>query len=106
VSRLKQIGLGMGTRERLKARIAALEEHRRQQQPPTETVSLFFVSRSGSLDVCNIATGPGGFICHRLAGESIEDFKRRADIEVLATRPKLPIVGLIFRREEGHDDAV
>jgi hypothetical protein len=92
-------GIGMTLKD-WKRRIAALEEHRRHQRPATEVVyHLMFVDREGGREWCNIATGPGDFICHRHANESLEEFRARADIEVLALKPRAP-VGLVFGREE------
>jgi hypothetical protein len=88
------------TREKFKARLAVLEEHRRFQQPPTETMCLFFVDRCGSRFWCNIARGPSNFICRRLADESLEEFQERACEACLDTKPKVPIAGLIFSHEE------
>jgi hypothetical protein len=87
------------TRKQFRDRLAILEEHRRHQQPAAEVVyHLMFVDKEGGREWCNIATGPGDFICHRHANESLENFRARADIEVLALRPRAP-VGLVFRRE-------
>jgi hypothetical protein len=88
------------TRKEFRGRLAVLEEHRRHQQPATEVLyHIHFVDVGRRFDP-TIAEGPAGFICRRHADETVEDFLDRADIEVLALKPRVPIAGLVFRREE------
>jgi hypothetical protein len=86
------------TRKQFRDRLSVLEEHRRQQQPATETFQIHFVERDGSFNP-TICEGPNGFFLSRLPEESVDEFRLRADIEVLATKPKGP-AGLVFRRKE------
>ena len=94
------------TREQLRQRIAALEEYRRRRQPPSETFCIFFVDNNGNRDHCNVASGPGGFICRREPDEEIEVFQVRAQMEVLATKPKVPVAGLIFSKVEANNTSI
>jgi hypothetical protein len=92
------------TRERTKARLKELEEFYSWQQPPSSTVSIFFVDRDGSRQGCDIAHGPRDFVCRRLPDESLEAFHARAEAEVLArsfNAPSIPI-GLVFSQEQGY----
>jgi hypothetical protein len=91
-------GSGM-THKDLRRRIEILEETAKLQRGPTETLHLVFVDRNGREQDADIALGPADFICRRLADESLEDFKARADAEVLAAKFRVPIAGLIFRKE-------
>jgi hypothetical protein len=87
------------TRRQFRDRLAVLEEHRRHRRPASEvTHHIIFADSPGERNV-TIAQGPNGFVCHRLPNESFEEFKLRADIELLALRPRAP-AGLIFSREE------
>jgi hypothetical protein len=88
------------TRDELRRRISALEEHATLQRGATETMHLFFVDRHGCKQNVNIAFGPENFICYRRPDETLEDFVARADAEVLAAKFRVPIAGLIFRRDE------
>jgi hypothetical protein len=86
------------TLKAIKKRLDVLEERRRLQRPATEIFQIWFVEIDGSFNP-SFAEGPDGFICRRLPEESVEEFRLRADAEVLARRPKAP-AGLVFRREE------
>jgi uncharacterized protein DUF5681 len=87
------------TREKFKARLAVLEEHRMLRQPPSETMHLCFVNHDRCEIDANVARGPNGFLCRRNADEELESFKSRADDECLAQRPKVPVAGIVFMRE-------
>jgi hypothetical protein len=66
---------------------------------------MVFVDPNGYEQDANCAIGPADFVCHRHADESLEDFKSRADAEVLAGKYRVPVAGLIFRLVEADNIA-
>jgi hypothetical protein len=78
--------------ERIRQRIEALEAERGLRGPVPHIVSITFPGME-----MTVADGPGGFICRRLADESLTDFELRAEAECRAFNPypRIPPI-LIF----------
>jgi hypothetical protein len=85
-------------RDRMKARIASLQEYYSWQRPADEVVVSIFFGRED----CDIAQGPADFTCVRAADETIEAFRARAEDAVLARRFSAP-VSLVYTQREGYD---
>jgi hypothetical protein len=90
--------------ERFRRRLEALEEIHKLRNAPVEIRHIAFIHPDGSEVEATIASGPGGFVCRRVADEKLDDFKARADSECRATNPRGPAI-LVFLEGEPSDAA-
>jgi hypothetical protein len=67
--------------ERMRSRIAALQEFYSWQRPADEVICHIHFAHADRPFEPTIAECPNGFVCHRRSGERVEDFEARADIE-------------------------
>jgi hypothetical protein len=91
-------------RETFWKRLEALEEIPKLRNAPVEIRHISFIHPDGSEVEATIASGPGGFVCHREPDETLDGFKSRAHSECPPAKPHLPPPILIFTTE-GPSDA-
>jgi hypothetical protein len=87
-------------------RLEALEKARALRDAPLEVRYIGFVDRDGNEIEPTFARGPGDFICHRAANETLADFSTRATAECLTAKPRVPVAILVFLTEEASDAAL